>query len=554
MRRVLVFGIDAATLDLLTPWAAAGRLPNFARVMQGGGYAPMQSTAPAMSPPAWTSMITGQNPGKHGIFDFVHLLPGSYRLTTTRRDQTSFRTIFDLATQHGRKVIAMNIPLTYPPTPVNGIMVAGLSAPSKGQYAYPAPLRDELLSWGYTIDPQIEYSTDAEAEYIAEALRTTRVQAEAFKRLLQREPWDLAMMVFRVVDEFQSYLWHHFDPAHPRHDPALAATFGTAIFNSYLLMDQLLGECLELVGPDTTVLIASDHGGGSFTKEVFLNTWLEQQGWLRRRQAPPSARRYAQVMRRLRLTREGLLPKLDRPLLRRLRQAVPQNVQHALFPEQKSTLANTIDWSQTKAYSIGYIGQIFVNLQGREPEGIVAPGAEYEELLDAITAALYQLTDEGQPVVDQVIRSSEVYAGPYAHKGADLNLIMRGMSYISHSGHELGHNEVFAPPLTAESGTHRPVGLFMAYGPDVPAVGARPTIAIVDVAPTILWLLGLPLPNDLDGRLLSEFVSGAALSSQPPEAVDHTTLPAHAPSDGAWEDPEEEAEVLERLKDLGYID
>jgi predicted AlkP superfamily phosphohydrolase/phosphomutase len=124
--RVLVIGIDAAGLDLIEPWIAAGHLPNIARLMRAGVYAPMCSTLSVMSPPAWASMITGQNPGKHGISDFVRLLPGSYRLLSTRRNQTDFRTIFDHAGAHGRKVIVMNMPMTYPPKPVNGIMVSGL--------------------------------------------------------------------------------------------------------------------------------------------------------------------------------------------------------------------------------------------------------------------------------------------------------------------------------------------------------------------------------------------------------------------------------------------
>ncbi|MBA3945641.1 MAG: alkaline phosphatase family protein [Herpetosiphonaceae bacterium] len=552
MRQVLVFGIDAATLDLVEPWVAAGQLPTLQRLMQGGSYAPLRSTVPALSPPAWTSMITGQNPGKHGIYDFVHLLPGSYRLTSTRRDQTHFRTIFDLASEQGQSVLAMNIPLTYPPPTVNGSMVAGLGAPSQGRFAYPPKLRDELLGWGYRIDPVHEYVPGRDAEYIAELEQLTRIQADCFMRLLQREPWDLAMMVFRIVDEFQSFLWHHMDPSHPLHEPR--QPFDSAILDAYQLMDRILAECLAAVPKDTTVLVVSDHGGGPLYKEVFLNVWLEQHGWLQRKQTPTLTASSTALMRRLGLTREKLAPKLDWPLAHALRRRIPQHLQHALVPEQGMTIANSIDWSHTRAFSFGNIGQIFVNLKGREPQGSVEPGAEYEQLIDDMTAALYELQDDGKPVVDRVFRANELYHGPYADTGADLNLIMRDMSYIAHGWRELAGDTMFAMPGTNESGTHRPTGLLIAYGPNIVAHERYPEVNITDVAPTILWLLGLPLPQDLDGRLMTELIHATALSGQPPEAIVTAALPITVPPDVGWENADEETEVLERLKNLGYVD
>ncbi|GAC1650042.1 MAG: alkaline phosphatase family protein [Herpetosiphon sp.] len=552
MRRVLVFGIDAATLDLLEPWSEQGKLPTIGRLLTGGSYAPLRSTVPALSPPAWTSLITGQNPGKHGIYDFVHLLPGSYRLTSTRRNQTRFRTIFDLASQHDRTVLAMNIPLTYPPAPVNGSLVAGLGAPLRGQFAYPAALREELLAWDYRIDPAVEYAPGNEADYIAEARRLTRVQAEAFKRLMQRDPWDLAMIVFRVVDEFQSFLWHHMDATHPSHNPALAKEYGGAILESYQLMDTILGEVIELAGPETTVLIVSDHGGGPFIKEVFLNAWLAQHGFLQQRVAPSVSKTHTRVMRRLGLTREKLAPKLDWPLAHFIQRRIPQRVQHRLVPEQGTTLANSVDWSKTRAYSFGNMGQIFVNLRGREPQGIVAPGEEYERLLDEITAQLYALRDGTLPVVDRVYRRSELYNGPYAEHGADLNVLMRDMNYIAHGWREMTYERVFAP-ASDETGTHRPLGVIIGYGPGIAAAGRRGEAQIVDVAPTILWLLGLPLPDDLDGKTIESFLHAGALGAQPPVAIASMAAPApHFVED--WGDSDDEAAVLERLKSLGYVD
>ena len=554
MSKILVIGIDAAGLDLIEPWIAEGYLPNIARLLKAGVYAPMRSTLPVMSPPAWTSMITGQNPGKHGIFDFVRLLPGSYRLLSTRRDQTEFRTIFDHASAHGRKVIAMNVPMTYPPKPVNGIMVSGLWTPESGKFAYPPELREELLSWGYRLDT-IDFEPGLERAWLDDTWAVTRSQTDAFARLLRREPWDLAWIVYRAVDETEAFLWHHSDPTHPKHDPAKAAEFGMAIFDAHTLIDDQIGKVLEAAGPDTTVALVSDHGGGPLHREVFLNVWLEQGGWLRRKRPNQANELRKNTMRRLGLTRENLTPKLDFPLARWAMERIPMRWQHTLVPEARTTLADAVDWSCTRAYSFGNIGQIYVNLRGREPQGIVEPGPEYEQLLDEITATLFELKEDGVPVVDTVYRGKQVYSGPYADYGPDLNVIMRGMAYAAESWHELDSPSLFGDSRTHCTGIHRPLGMIALSGPEIPARGIQPEVQITDATPTLMWLLGLPIPDDVDGRLLGEFVDDASLEHVPP-VFTHTE---QAEGRGeimptAWTDPDEEQEVLERLRNLGYLD
>ncbi len=500
-------------------------------------------------------MISGLNPGKHGIYDFVRLLPGSYRLTSTRRDQTSFRTIFDHASEQGRHVIALNIPLTYPPANVRGVMVSGLGAPSRGNFAHPPALRDELLSWGYRLDVDVEFAPGREAEWLVDLADVTRGQTDAMIRLIEREPWDLAMIVYRAIDEVETYFWHHMDPTHPQHDPQQAQRFGAAILKVHRMMDEQVGRLLDAAGPETVVALVSDHGGGPAHREVFLNVWLEQQGWLRRKQPSQLDQGRKTLMRRLGLTRESLAPRLDNPLAWWIRNRIPMRLQHKLVPEASVTLADIVDWSNTRAYSFGNIGQIFVNLRGREPEGIVEPGREYEQLLDEITAALFELTDEGAPVVDAVYRSKDTYHGPYAAYGPDLNIIMRGMAYTAQSWREMAGSQIFSVSGTHYTGIHRPVGMLGLCGPPVPANGRQDEVQIVDVAPTLMWLLELPIPADVDGRLLHEFIDAERLSDRPaviaaaPQVEERGQL-----EPAAWDSPEEEEEVLDRLRSLGYLE
>src|SRR5262249_8568966 len=152
--------------------------------------------------------------------------------------------------------------------------------------------------------------------------------------------------------------WHHMDPTHPQHDREVAKQFGSAILKVHRLMDEEVGRLLAAAGPDTLVALVSDHGGGPAPKEDFLKVWLGQRGWLKSKAAAKPNQTYATLMRRLRLTRENLTPRLDWPLAWWIRNRIPMRVQHALFPEETTTLANSVDWSRTRAYSFGNIGQI----------------------------------------------------------------------------------------------------------------------------------------------------------------------------------------------------
>lgn len=560
MNRVLIIGLDAADLDLIEPWVQAGWLKQIGSLLSRGGFAPLRSTIPVMSPPAWTSLISGLNPGKHGIFDFVRLAPGSYHLVSTRRDQTTYKTMFDYASEHGQFVLAMNIPMTYPPVPVNGIMVSGLGAPMSGQFTHPPYLRDELLAWGYRIEPEIEFAPGREQQWLVELANVTRSQTDAMLRLMERTPWQLAMIVYRAIDEVETFFWHHMDPSHPLHDPERAGQFGSAILKVHRLLDEEVGRLVRAAGPETTIVLVSDHGGGPLHREVFLNVWLEQQGWLKRRPLTPAGHWIRQLAITLGITREQLSPRLNNAFWIWLRQRIPIAWQRRLTPSTTNLLAETIDWSQTKAYSFGNIGQIYVNLRGREPQGIVTPGREYEALLDEITSALFRLTDNGQPVVDAVYRGRDVYHGPYASYGPDLNVIMRGMSYVAQSWREMASQQIFAPPGSNFTGIHRPLGLLAMCGPAILARGKLPEAQIVDVAPTIMHILGIPAVSEQDGRVLTEFLTNVPIEEgDPSHTVGSVTTNAtgelQRPLNNVdWESEQAEQEVLDRLRNLGYLD
>jgi predicted AlkP superfamily phosphohydrolase/phosphomutase len=258
-------------------------------------------------------------------------------------------------------------------------------------------------------------------------------------------------------------------------------------------------------------------------------------------------------------TRSRMGPALSRLGLSRLRGALRAalGARATLIPnDSQARLSDLVDWRSTRAYSMGYIGQVFVNLAGREPEGIVQPGREYERVLDELTEALLGMPDpdDGRPIVDKALRRAEVYSGPYLADAPDLFVIMRGLSYITRESYEWSESGkyVLSPP-TLECADHRPEGVLIMSGPGVAEGRAMLSGArIIDVTPTILHLLGLPVPSDMDGQVLTDlFVDGQVTRVV---SYDNQTSTAYQATDQAGLSSQDEADLIERLRNLGYVE
>jgi predicted AlkP superfamily phosphohydrolase/phosphomutase len=548
-KRVLVIGLDGATLDLVKPWVAAGKLPNLAHIVQEGACGPLRSVIPTISPPAWTTFMTGQNPGKHGIYDFIARTPDGYHLQSARRDLSQLRTVFGLLSQAGKRVGVVNVPLTYPPEKVNGFMVSGLKAPWRGRWTYPPELQERLQSQGYWIDQRVPYRQgENESAFLQEMLDVVEMRTQASLALMDELDWDFFMVVFRGSDDALE-LWHLHDPHHPLHDPELAGRIGDGIEQVYRALDDGIGRLLTKVGPGTHVLIMSDHGGGPVYKNVYLNNWLHQHGWLEFKCQAPVRSGFKGLLRRLGLTRDQGWKFLSPRNLARVKRLFPFLVRWV--PESTATMAEMVDWTRTRAYSFGYIGQIYVNLQGREPQGTVSPGEEYDCLVEQIRQALREWKDpeDGQPIVDAVYRKDELYSGPYTDHAPDLCLIMRDLGYITLTGQEFTTRATLGPP--SHAGTHRLDGLLMALGEDLMRTQITGA-SLADLAPTILYLLDVPLPANLDGRVLSDILRPGLLDERPIRYDERAEIQPSEFMPGDWTD-EDEARMVEHLKDLGYL-
>jgi predicted AlkP superfamily phosphohydrolase/phosphomutase len=513
-KKVLVVGLDGATLDLLEPWIDQGKLPHLGRFKREGVYGHLESVFPPVTPSAWASFMTGRNPAKHGIVDFGVRQEESYERKIAMSHYIKCRAFWDYLGDAGVRVGVLRVPIVYPPSKVNGFLITGIFSPSWEAESYPPELIEEVKEKiaDYRSSMKVyKFIEGMEDAYLADLLYTTEKHAEEALYLLDTKDWDFFMATLFYGDWIQHFFWKHMDSSHPLHDPSKAEKYGDAILKYYEKVDEIIGRFLERIGEDVDVLIISDHGAGPVFKDVYINNWLRDLGLLCYKEE--KKRRMFYILSKLGIHQKNIDKFFSKLKLVNLIKLIPKFLVRKFYwsvPTGRPALSD-IDWAKTKAYSLGYFGQIFINLHGREPEGIVQPGEEYEALRDEIIEKLKELRDPetGERLVDRIYKKEEVYSGPYIDQAADIVFEMKGLTYMTRNTYEGTWDErLVGPPGNGESATHRTNGLFMAMGPSfkrgVKIEGAR----IYDIAPTLLHLFKVPIPQDMDGKVLISALRG----------------------------------------------
>src|SRR5215216_1993149 len=355
--KTVIIGLDGATFDIIRPLSDAGRLPVLSSLMREGASAPLRSTILPNSFPGWASCTTGTSEGMHGVFSPFIKNPSRYTVRAMSGRDIQTRNIWDIITNQGGRSIAINIPTTYPPEPLNGMMVTGMLTPGlASEFTYPASLKQELLAAlpDYVIEPERIPDRHARA---AEFRRSIEVQERALEFLMGRGEWDFLMVVFSVLDRAQHDYWADMDPEHPRHDPKTPGEFRGFIHEVYGRLDAAVGRLLEKLPSDVRVLVVSDHGFCSELYEVRVNELLASTGLLAFK-APSSRRSRARI--------RELKEKVSRRLLpaRANGSVLDRKVQYG------SAFLDEIDWTRTRAFFAQDKG-IWVNLRGRESAGVV---------------------------------------------------------------------------------------------------------------------------------------------------------------------------------------
>ncbi|MFQ6055058.1 MAG: alkaline phosphatase family protein [Methanosarcinales archaeon] len=554
--RVLVIGLDGATPELVFPWAKEGKLPNIAKLIDGGASGNLASTIPPVTAPAWVSFMTGKNPGKHGIVDFIlrkqgtydttdfdtsHIMEGSgVDLSVVNAAIIDSKKIWNILSDHNKKVGLLHVPITYPPEEVNGFMVSGLGTPGpKSNFTYPQSLRKKLLEdFGYKIhitELDVENNEDVAIKDLHE---TEQKRAEVAISLMNSFEWDFFMVVFEGTDFVQHFFWKHTDPSHPAHNPEKAKKYKDAILNCYQKLDNIIGEILKNVNENTTVIIMSDHGGGSLIKKFCINKWLMYTNLLKLKKES-----------KIGLNKEKIKSSLIKLGLKSILKKIPKNIRESI-PDSNYTISD-FDWTATKAYSCGGWSFIYINLEGREVNGIVKQGSEYEDLRNYIIKELYNLKDPitKKNIVEKVYKREEIYHGESLDKLPDLIVITDESIDCEQSIPK--NDSLFVPPPIGKSGNHRKNGIVIINGKNIQKGILLENAEIIDLAPTILYIMDVPLPHDMDGKILKDAFNPNYYNSKPVLFKDPSLDKIH--SDSEWT-REDEEKVKERLRGLGYIE
>jgi predicted AlkP superfamily phosphohydrolase/phosphomutase len=551
--KVLVIGLDGVTWDLLSPWIEAGELPNLQQLMQQGAWGNLRTTLPPISSSSWSSFLSGVNPGKHGLVDFVHPSPDSYKVSLVNAASRRTYALWNWLNDGGYRVGLLGIPTTYPTEPVDGFMVSGFLTPGQdSEWAYPASLKTELLAelGEFYLMPNERYrSTSHTGSFLNDLTTSVENRTQAALYLMRQKPWDLFAVVYWDTDMVQHETWSLLDPEHPQHNPAMAEEYRDKVLEFHRKVDADVGRLLAEVDSETLIIVMSDHGFGPVHSFFLVNNWLASIGLLHFKNRLQT--KVKQIFFRLGFTPLKMFRLAKALGLGRLRKKVRF--------QQKAGLLNSIflsfddvDWSRTKAFSMGSFGQIYINLVDALPQGVVQPGQEYEELRELIIREAGKLRDPStdKPLVENVYRREEIYSGPYLKQTPDVIIQTRNWEYMAFGHADFGSNKM-VEPIVGLSGHHRPDGLVILAGPGVKPGFELESSSILDLAPTILHALDVAVPSDLDGRVLSKAFESSSPMVQQVKYSDKEIYKDSTASSGLSDDETEK--VMERLRKLGYV-
>jgi predicted AlkP superfamily phosphohydrolase/phosphomutase len=457
-RKVVVIGLDCAEPSLVFDrWRE--ELPNLNRLMSGGVYGRLESCIPAITVPAWSVMTSSKDPGQLGIYGFRNRADYSYdKMTIATGSAVKEDRVWDILSRAGKQVVTVGVPGTYPPRPVNGVMVGCFLTPSaKSQYTYPPEVKDQIASWvgEYQVDvPQ--FRTEDKDFLLKQIYDMTDQHFVVVEKLLTEKPWDFFMFVEMGTDRIHHGMWKYTDPAHPKYEPG--NKWQDSIRDYYKKLDSYIGHVLSLVPQDTVVLVVSDHGAKTMHGGVAVNEWLIRNGWLALKDEPPQK----------------------------------------VTPFEKVE----VDWSKTRAWgSGGYYGRVFLNVAGREPQGVI-PHADYERVRDELAKALEAIpAPDGRAIGTVAFKPEQVYQ-EVKNVPPDLIVYFGNLDWRAVGSLGLGDIYTFENDTGPDDANHAQHGMFILYDPTQNAGGRRMDAQIMDIAPTVLNLMGLPVPRDMNGKII----------------------------------------------------
>ena len=452
MRRLLLIGLDSAPPRLIEE--LKGELPNTSMLVEDGLYGPLRSTDPPITIPAWASMLTGRDPGELGLYGFRHRKPGSYTdFYIASSKSVKHPWLWDYVGEAGGRSLVMGVPPSYPPKPLRGALVSCFITPSGRPYTYPLELRgevEEAAGGKYIFD--IEFRIEDRDKVLHDLYEMTEVHFKVLSHLMEKR-WDLVAFVEIGVDRLHHAFWKYYDKAHPKYEPG--NRYEHVIPEYYKYIDSWIGRLLEKAG-DALVCVVSDHGAMGMKGALCINQWLAEQGYLKLEEQPPPRTPLAKAK---------------------------------------------VDWSRTKAWGWGgYYARVFLNVEGREPSGVV-PRGSYEEAREELAQALEEMEDpDGRRMATKAYRPEELYREVNGDP-PDLIVYLDDLSW--RSAGTIGYPTPYLPENDTgpDDAVHSKHGVFTLYDPEGTLPNGRCRAHILDVLPTLLDAMELEAPR-LAGRSL----------------------------------------------------
>jgi len=457
-KQLCVIGLDCVTPELLFgPWLE--EMPNIRRVMDGGFSGNMVSTIPPITVPAWMAMMTSNDPGMLGIYGFRNRSSYDYEdVFTVNSTYIKAKTVWNHLSRNRLRSVVMGVPLTYPPKPLAGVLVSSFLTPSKDvTWTHPPELAanlDDYAGGDYIIDVR-DFRNERKQETLDQIYAMTDARFKAFRRLLKTQDWDFAMMVEMGPDRLHHAFWRYFDQTHRLYEPG--NEFENVVHDYYLHMDKKVGEVLDELPPETSVIVVSDHGAKTMHGAICINEWLIQNGLLTLKEYP------------------------DKPT---------------------KLKTHMIDWDRTKVWGEGgYYSRIFLNVEGREPNGQI-PAAELASFKQELRSKLEGITDEnGKNIGTKAYFPEEVYK---ACNGTppDMVVYLGNLDWRSAGTVGGGQIHIFENDTGPDDANHAQEGIFIWGGRGKAPAGPTDKISIYDIAPSILDFYGIDKPDEMIGNII----------------------------------------------------
>jgi len=541
----LVIGLDGGEWDVINPMIEAGKLPNLERLKHKGVSGPLESITPPVSPPAWNSIQTGTNPGKHGIFDFS-TFDENYDRRSINSSDRSATPFWEVMNDEGTTTGLFKIPFTYPPDDVDGFMVTGFPTPNivddfatpQSLVEYVGPVEDLFEDWS------LQQTGDYEA-FKRDLIQVAKRQTDLFLKLLQEYDTDFSMMVYDGSDRVQHFFWKYFDKSHPRYDPD--SPLVGSIEEYYMAVDRGIGRLLGEVDDGCDVIVLSDHGFGPLSYDIYIDNWLEQEGFLSRRSGA-SVKRVSNDLLATAL-RAGWNAVKQADLHGKVKSILPApwfQFGSALQDESHRDIV----WEETQAFFTTLSGQaIYINLDSKFSYGTV-PRNQYDKIIEEIRDSLLSLChpDTGEELVEAVIRSDEEFDGWRLEIAPDL-IIYTVPNYTMKGGRSKSLLQPSKQNAHDRSGDHRADGIFIACGSSF-KTGTIHGTSVLDIAPTLLYIQNNPVPTVMDGSVATELFYSTILDERDVQMTDKY---GRSKTGGRQWNEDEEAELEKRLSDMGYL-